>query len=402
MNRLPLMSVLVAATSTACTFEPPTRSAEWYENPQTYTDDSATRPDRARLQEYLQEAVAAGLPGVVMLVRDPVLGTWVGAAGFADLANSVPWEPSTLGRVGSVSKLFSATVILQLMEQGQLSLDDRLGELVSRSRLDGIANARQATIRQLLDHSSGIYDYLSSSDLYLEASGSYDAEHKSKEQLLEYARGEAAYFEPGDSWKYSNTNYLLLELVAEAVTGSTGPELLQALVIEPLGLRSTSYDPQAPPPRGLARGYSDLFADGALIDVGDVSLERFHFDGGVVSNVYDVADFLDAVMDSSFLSEAGRTALLDVVSTRGNSKRGVDQYGAGIILEDHPELGPIYGHLGVSLGFTAHAYRIVDSGVTFVAIVNGSQHTVEERSQEWFGPLQHDRIVQLVTSSTEE
>jgi D-alanyl-D-alanine carboxypeptidase len=378
-----------------CTYEPPTRSAEWYENPVVYQDQRDTHPRRASFQRYLESAVADGLPGAALLIRTPE-GTWVGAAGYADIANDVPWTPAMIGRVGSITKTFAAAVLLKLFEEQGLSLDARAKPWLPGELTSEIENAGKATLGQLLNHTSGIYDYLSSTALLLEAAGSYDFEYHTKQQFLEFAYGEPAEYAPGTGWNYSETNFLLLETIAERLSGQTSTSLMNSLVISALELPSTFYAPSEALPPGLVRGYADLFADERLIDVTETNLERFHYDGGAISNVYDLADFLDALILTDFVSEAVRSQLLEVVSTRGKSERGTDFYGHGIILEDHPVHGRIFGHSGTTTGFTAHVYHVENSGVTFAAIVNASQKNLEKRSYDWFSPLKRDSILQLV------
>lgn len=393
-----LHALAVMALGSACTYEPPTRSSAWYENPHGYADESDTHPGRAEFQEYLDRAVRDGLPGAALLIRTPEHGTWAGAAGYADIASGVPWQPSMRARVGSVTKTFAAATILRLVERERLALDEPVRDLLPSGVVSGLDNADRVTLRELLQHTSGLFDYLKSSELFLEAAGSYDYEYQSREALLAYAYDHAAEFEPGTSWSYSNTNFLLLEPIAEAASGRSGKRLLEQTVFEPLALVSTSYDPRSPAPDGMVRGYADLFADGELIDVTDSNLERFHYDGGVISNVYDLADFLDALLLGSLLGDTAREQMLDVVSTEGRSERGTDYYGLGLILERHPEFGPVYGHSGTAFGFSAHVYHLADYGITYAAIVNASQHTLEERSYRWFSPLKHDDVLRLVTS----
>jgi D-alanyl-D-alanine carboxypeptidase len=380
----------------ACTYDPPVRSAEWYQNPEPYSDQSLTHRRRGVFQSYLERAVNEGLPGAVLLIRTPEEGTWAGAAGYADVASAVKWRPSTIARIGSTTKMFASAVILKLFEQSLLSLDAPARDHLPAEVTDNIANAGSATVHQLLHHTSGIYNYLASSKLLLESLGSYAYAYQPPRKLLEYAYGNAAEFAPGTSWGYSNTNFLLLELIAEHASSQPAKPLLETLVIKPLGLSSTSYDPGQPPPKGLARGYGDIFADGKLIDVTDNRIERFHYDGGMISNVYDLADFLHALVPGTFLGDKARSALREVVPTRGKSERGTDFYGSGLILEQHPRFGPVFGHSGTALGFSAHVYHLERSGITFAAIVNASQHTMEERSYRWFSPLKEDDILELV------
>jgi D-alanyl-D-alanine carboxypeptidase len=385
-----------AVSLLGCTYDPPTRSADFYENPETYQDQSATHPGRARFQAYLDAAVGSGLPGAVFLVRTPADGTWAGAAGYADLANDVPWTPSMIGRAGSITKTFTAALSLKLLEEHGISLDSLAKPWLPKQVRTEIENADRVSFAQLLNQTSGLYPYLDQVQLFFAGAGSYDFPYHTKEEFLEYAYGQPAEYGPGNGWNYSDTNFLLLEIAAERLAGLGSVELMNQRLISELGLRSTFYDPAAAVPRGLARGYADLFADERLIDVTDNNLERFHFDGGVISNVYDLADLLDALLSSDYLSASARAALLDGVSTRGNSDKGTDFYGAGMIIEQHPELGPVFGHSGSSLGFTAHVYHVESAGITFAAIVNASQKNLERRSYDWFSPLKSDRVLRVV------
>ncbi len=115
-----------------------------------------------------------------------------------------------------------------------------------------------------------------------------------------------------------------------------------------------------------------------------------------MSTVYDLADFIDALFLTPFLGESARTELLTTVATGGKSERGTDFYGSGIILEQHPTFGPVWGHSGTAMGYTAHVYHLERLQITIAALVNGSQNTIEDRSYEWFSPLTNDAILKLV------
>lgn len=382
-----------------CTYDPPTKPADWYENTVTYTDDSKTHPRRQLFQAYLDSAVAEGLPGAVLLIRTPQEGTWVGASGYADIASNIPWKPATMSRVGSVTKTFAATAILKLSEDSLISLDELAKPYLPQKVVSKVANAGTSTIRQLLNHTSGIYNYLESIALVSESFGSYWYEYQPKEKLIEYAYDKDAEYAPGNGWNYSNTNFLLLEMIAEKVTGVSSRQLMDSLIFQPLGLISTSYHPGAALPKGLARGYADFFSDGELIDVTDTEIENFHWDGGIISNVYDLANFIDALFQTPFLSDELKAELKTSTATNGESERGTDFYGSGIILEKHPTYGNVWGHSGTTTGYTAHVYYLEDEQITIAAIVNGSQNTIEDRSYKWFSPLKYDKILRLAVTA---
>jgi D-alanyl-D-alanine carboxypeptidase len=391
-----LRQLCTAILFASCTYEPPRVASEYYANPVAYADQTTDHPRRQELQAYLDHAVAEGLPGAALLVRTPDDGIWAGASGWADIASGVRWKPSMVARVGSVTKLFAAAAMLPLCEERGIPLDAAVRPYLDREVVDAIENANEATFRQMLNHTSGIFDYVKSTDLLFDALGSYDYEYQPKERLLEYAYGQDAKHAPGAGWSYTSTPFLLLEQAAERLSGTASEELMGELVIDPLDLRSTRYRPSVAHTPGLVRGYADIFADGDLVDTTDTALERFHFDGGVTSNVYDLAKFLDGLLDGDLLSTNAREALLDTVPTRGSSERGTDFYGAGVIAEQHPDFGRVVGHSGTTVGYSAHVYRIEELGITYAAIVNGSQHSVEARSYRWFSPLKHDDILRLV------
>jgi len=390
-----MILLLIALLIIGCTYDPPTKPTEWYNNPTSYTDNSSTHPRRQLFQAYLDSAVTEGLPGAVLLIRTPQEGTWVGVSGYADIANHVPWQPSTMGRIGSVSKLYAATAILLLHGDSYFELDELANPYLPNEVVAKVANAGTCTIRHLLNHTSGIYNYLESIALVSESYGSYRYAYQPKEKLIEYAYHKDAEYALGNGWNYSNTNFLLLEMIAERVTGVDSRTLLDSLIFKPLRLPSTLYNPNGALPRGLARGYADFFRDGKLIDVTDTEIEHFHYDGGIISTVYDLADFIDALFQSPFLGERLKTELTKAAATNGRSERGVDYYGSGIILEKHPQFGNVWGHSGTATGYTAHVYHLEQENITIAALVNGSQGTIADRSYKWFSPLKYDKILRL-------
>ena len=390
-----LLLLLALTAFFNCTFEPPTKPTDWYTNPVSYSNDSAAHPRGQLFQAYLDSAVAERLPGGVLLIRTPQEGTWVGASGYADIASRASWQPATLSRVGSVTKTFAATVILKLYGESLLDLDDLAKTYLPKEVVSKIANAESCTIRQLLNQTSGIHNYLAALLLVSESYGSYRYAYHPKERLLEYSYNKKAEYAPGTSWNYSNSNFVLLEMIAEKATGRDSRELMDSLVIQALDLKCSIYNPGGDMPKGMARGYADFFTDGRLIDVTDTEIENFHYDGGLVSTVYDLASFIDALFQTPFLSEKEKEALVNAVDTQGQSERGTDFYGCGIILEKHPLYGNVYGHSGTATGYTAHVYHVEEENITVAAIINGSQNTIEERSYKWFSPLKFDKILRL-------
>ena len=225
--------ICVGLMFVGCTYEPPTKPDTWYTNPVAYTDNSDSHPRAKLFQAYLDSAVAEGLPGAVLLIRTPQEGTWVGVAGFADIASRVPWQPSTICRIGSVSKLFASSVILRLADEGLFHLDEPAKSYLPADVVANVENAQKCTIRQLLNHTSGINNYLESLSLVLDGYGSYNYSYLAKRKLAKYAYNKKENPARGKRLASSNSNFLLLEMIAENATGVDSRKLLDSLVIRP-------------------------------------------------------------------------------------------------------------------------------------------------------------------------
>jgi D-alanyl-D-alanine carboxypeptidase len=281
----------------------PVVEARYYDNPVAYPASNPDHPAARMAEAITAQAVSDGLPGVILLVSTPKDGTWVSAKGSIDLKNSIPIQPDSLSRIGSITKMFTAVVIHQLAQEGKLSLDDLVSKYLPEGITHGITNADEASIRQLLGHTSGIPNYTDYFDIVaLYKSGTN--QDQTSERALNWVRGLPADFAPGADCRYSNTNYILLGLIAGNVTGRSMKDLYQERIFTPLGLTSTYYDPDLPVQRGVARGYVNLLP-AVLIDTTDFDEATRTPDGGIVSNVYDMATFLQAlVQDRRILSEA--------------------------------------------------------------------------------------------------
>ena len=212
---------------------------------------TAAPPDRASLQQALDRLVAAGAPGAVLLVRDGNRTIRLASAirlasGYSDLARRVRAQPDDRFRIGSVTKTFVSTLVLQLVGEGKLTLDETV-EHVLPGRVRG---GEGITVCQLLQHTSGLYDYLDDPRVlrpYLNGNVRYAW---TPSQLLAIANDHAPDFHPGTRWEYSNTNYLVLGLIVEAVTGKPiASDLKQRVLTGPACARRRSPRSRRSPPR---------------------------------------------------------------------------------------------------------------------------------------------------------
>lgn len=176
-----------------------------------------------------------GVPGVIVAVRRPGTGLQTRAAGLANIAAQRPARAADRFRVGSLTKTFTATIVLQLVAEGRLSLDAPIARW-----LPGLLPAGNIiTVRELLNHTSGLFDYVNDGPQFVEQALANPARHWSLRTLLSFAVDKPLWFAPGTQWRYSNTNYIVLGLLVETVTGRPFGAVLRQRVLRPLHLSAT-------------------------------------------------------------------------------------------------------------------------------------------------------------------
>ena len=206
--------------------------------------DAAGQCPATQLTEALDRARATIGAAAATAVILRANCTWNGASGRADVPNDVAVRPSDRLRVGSVTKTFTAALVLQLVNEGTLGLDD-----VLESWVPGVANGGAISIEQLLRHTSGVADYLDQGFFPLAS------EQWTPEQIVAYANAKPPAFAPGTNWGYSNTNYILLGMIIERATGSSYHQQLRSRLLDPLQLADTFVEGDEDIPGGFIRGY---------------------------------------------------------------------------------------------------------------------------------------------------
>lgn len=370
---IPLLASLLASStvviSTACDVEPG-------QDPERYTCDplpdewetAAEHPRAATYERVLDEIASGVVPGAVWLVRDAD-GPWVGAMGFADLDARVPMEPCHRTRIASVTKSMVAVMMLELVEQGALSLDDGLDPYLGAELISAIPRVDAIRVHHLLSHSSGLENYL---DLAWGLSLFNDPTQTwTSEELLERGLSKKPRLEPGERHEYSNTNYVLAGKVAEGASGQPHEVLLEEHVFEALGMQDTRYTPDQFEFPDVVRGYLDLYGDRVLVDATETyAINGVTAAGGVVSTATDLARFLEgSLREDGILAPELRAAALDFLPTP--SDHGFTGYGLGFERWETP-YGVGIGHTGQEMGYLTFAYWFPESNVTFVLWVNAS------------------------------
>lgn len=283
-----------------------------------------------RLQKIVRGLVAAHAPGALAFVRTPT-GARSAAAGFAQLQPRVPMRAVDRYRIASVTKTFVATIVLQLAGEERLGVDDP----VERWLPGVVPNGGAITLRQLLSHTSGLFNYTEGLENALLAN---PGRAWSPRDLLELAFSHAPLFAPGANWSYSNTNYVLLGLVIEAVTGKKVDQELRERLFEPLALRSTSFPSGISIEEPFAHGYVGL-PGGTLFDVTSILSPSWSYAAGqIVSTAADVTTFFSALLKGRLLP----APLLTQMKT-GSAVSGV--YGLGLQIISTP-CGRAFGHDG--------------------------------------------------------
>lgn len=209
-----------------------------------------------------------GLPGAIVGVWAKGYKPWKATFGIGELKTKTPMRLDDHVRIGSNTKTFTGTVILQLADEKKLSLDDKVAKYIPAINKLSNGKGGEITIRQLGNHTSGIFDY-SKADSFQESYGNNTSESFLPMQLLAIALQNKPYFDPGQGWEYSNSNTLLLGLIVEKITGNSIASEIQKRILKPLGMTQTSFPTTAAMPKPYAHGY--FYSDPSDTNPPDVS-----------------------------------------------------------------------------------------------------------------------------------
>lgn len=319
---------------------------------------------QSQLSSFLASKVTPQVPGATVRVTTP-LGEWTEATGTASIENDTTLEIGDRFEVGSITKTFTATTILQLGEEGLLSLEDTLTDWLPESATENVANSSEITIRQLLNHTSGVAEYDTILLAQAQTNPSILSRDWQPEEIVELIAEAEPFFAPGESWEYSNTNYTLAGMIIEAATGNNLAAEMRSRIIEPLNLDNTFFAEEEEIPEGYVSGYLDFDGDEILDNVSITNLSWSWANGAIVSNTEDLTQYAQALYGGDLLSNAAKEEMYTLVDTG----RGYD-YGLGMMSFETPDLG-IVGHRGGTLGFNANMWYSIEDDFTYVDLANG-------------------------------
>ena len=318
----------------------------------------------AGLQQAADQLIADGVPGVIIMTRRGQQVSNV-VAGLADKATGRPMKPQDKVRIGSITKTFVATVVLQLAAERRLSLNDSVQKWLPGVITGHGYHPAQITIRQLLQQTSGIRDYTSAPGFLTEANF---AKTWQPQQLVGIALRLGP---PVHGWLYSDTNYILLGMIIQKVTGRSPVTEISRRILVPLGLHDTSFpltSKQIPAP--YAHGYY-----GSLDVTNAINPSIAWTAGAMISTVGDVARFYRALLDGRLLPPAQQRELLATIPVNDTGELFAEHYGLGIY-SVQLSCGTAWGHDGGIIGFKTFAYTSPDGSRQAVIVYNDYKKSV--------------------------
>ena len=327
---------------------------------------------RAVVENIMEQA---SIPGAVVGVWVPDMGEWVATFGQADIVTGREMAVEDKVRIASNTKTFTATLVLLLAEEGLLGLDDHLEKYIQ-----GVPYGDEITIRQLLNMTAGIYSF-SEDEGFLEAFTADPLMEMTPQESLDIALSHPPDFPPGQGWHYSDTNYEILGMIAEQVTGNDIEDEIRTRIIEPLGLSSTSFPITPDMPEGHSKGYV-LQRDGEMMDYTRVSPSVPWAGGAMISNLEDLRIWAKALATGELLTDEMHAEQLDWVEVP-ELANVEGKYGLGIM-----SLAGFQGHNGAIFGYNSTVLYLPEDDATIVVLANKSTNSSQESMLFFIGIAQ--------------
>jgi D-alanyl-D-alanine carboxypeptidase len=316
-------------------------------------------------QKIIDETVSDTIPGIILLVETPEQ-QFIGSAGLADIESQEAMQTYHIMPNGSAGKKLTALLTAMLEEEGKLNLDNTIDTWLSAELLGQIAHSNKMTLRQLLNHTSGVYDYLDD-NAFKDAVLLDPSSLKTDSYALQFALNKPASFEPGEGWDYSNTGYLLVGLILDEILGEHHSSEMRSRILDPLAMHSSHYG-------GVEKEHGDSISGYYKDeDVGVLNTKPLYENIGVadaplVASVADMALLLKTIVSGdSFISQHVKNTLYgeDNLQLMGDSR----YYGQGII-KGKRSGKTIYRHGGLELGYSTTNIYIQENQTSITAFFN--------------------------------
>ncbi|MGW5345583.1 serine hydrolase [Streptomyces sp. HUAS TT3] len=374
-----LAAPLGAGTGYALDADPRTARAAAVSAPTPQDEFPQLTPAVARqLDRAVRKVLAeAKVPGVMVALSAPGKGEYVRSFGVADKSTGQPMTTNLYMRIGSETKTFTVTGLLELVDQGKVGLDDPIGKYVS-----GVPNGDRITLRELAGMRSGLYNY-SEDDGFDKALTSNPRRPFTPQELLSYSFRHPVMFEPNAKFSYSNTNLILLGLVIEKVSGMRLNDYIDKYVTTPAGLPHTVFPVGAEFPTPHAQGYTDQTADGKVQDATDWNPSWAWAAGAMISDLPDLRKWARTLATGTLLearTQAERLKVVDALPGTG--------YGLGIF-----NVQGWIGHNGSLPGYQSLTVFLPEAQATLVVLLNTDITAAGEEPSTLFGRA----ITEIVT-----
>ena len=325
----------------------------------------------ANLKEYLDGNVEMGIPGISMAVEIPHEGKWLGTSGLSDIYKGTALTSEDKFRVGSITKTFTSLTVLQLAQEGKINLDASM-ETYIPGKIHEPYDPSAITVRELLNHTNGIFDYTHDFENLLVPSTLYPTMPWTEEEVLAIVQANEKISEPGEFWSYTSTGFYLLGLIVEEVTGNKWEDEVTNRFIKPLNLTHTSV-PESPDtsiPAPYAHGYLDLYdftegnvgEEGVLVDYSMQDPSLSWSSGNIISTPEDLIVWINAIGSGKLLNKEYQSELLTYVDAGVNLK-----FGLGIAYR--PLTGTLR-HIGGITGYTSVMDYQIEKGFPVAICTN--------------------------------
>ncbi|MCB9343406.1 MAG: serine hydrolase [Lewinellaceae bacterium] len=314
-----------------------------------------------RIDTYLESSVSNGFSGVVLVSKKGEIILSKGY-GWADRKNKIPNSPSTVFNIGSVTKQFTASAILKLVEQGRIKTSDKIGSYFNQAPID----KRDISIHQLLTHTSGISN----------RTGGFRYDEASKEQFLKEFFESELRSKPGITYQYANANYILLTIILESVSGQTYNSFLKEHLFEPAQMKSTGYKSINFSTERLAHGYYYNRDDEQWTDWGTTQQHLPYNDkhwysigkGDIHSTIEELYKWHVALNDNVVLTS--KTREIQETAYVAENDQMTSYYGYGWAISKSDRGTKIVSHNGSNGLYFADFVRFIDDDVVVIYITN--------------------------------
>ncbi|MGX1273612.1 serine hydrolase domain-containing protein [Streptomyces phaeoluteigriseus] len=326
----------------------------------------------------------ANVPGVTVGVWTPDKGEHVRSFGVADKDTGRKMTPDLFMRIGSETKTFTVTAVLELVDEKKIGLDDTIGKYI-----DGVPNGDRITLRQLAGMRSGLFNYSEDEDFF-KALTSDPNRPFTPQQLLDYSFKHPVQFQPGAEFSYSNTNLILLGLVVEKISGQTLADYIQDHILDPAGLEDTSFPTGNEFPRPHAQGYTNQTATGAVEDSADWDPSWGWAAGAMISTLDDMRVWARTVATGQLPD--GERLISPATQKQRLTTPPTPIPGAGYGLGIFDVQGWI-GHNGSLPGYESLTIYLPSAQATLVVLLNTDINYKNEEPSTLFG----DAITKIIS-----